>query len=264
MSLPPTLLALHRAGLYRQAARIMLLVAGLALGITAQAEEPSGEETSRGRLEREAVHAADGHLLRVRNLMQTRFRGDVSERTVESAEEHVRTERQAEDRQQGALVRMVHGEESVTCAVERVKEKTVIETGHLFEAREWHFDGFFIYADDGATGGAGGGAALSFYPCRWAGFGVEAVSLSDLTQDGSASALAYLRLPIDQLALSLHLVAGVGAAFDSGEFAAQFQFGAGLEVRLLYEWGLLLDFRFVETPGENTSLQARLGARRIF
>jgi hypothetical protein len=263
MSLPPPSIALRHPGSQFRAA-FTALVASFALGLAAQAEEFSIEEATRGLEEHEAARPSDGHLLRVRNLTRNLFRGEASGRSVESIAEHEQTEQQAEKRQQGELVRIVHGDEALTCKNVQVEEKSVIETGHLFEAREWHFDGFFVYADDADTGGAGGGAALTYYPWRWFGFGAEAIAFSDLSTDGSASALAFLRLPLDQIGLSFHLVAGIGTAFDSGEFSAQFQAGAGLEARLLYEWGVFLDFRLVEAPGENSSCNVRLGARRVF
>jgi hypothetical protein len=144
------------------------------------------------------------------------------------------------------------------------------EKPFVFNENEWSADVFALYAfeaSDGAYGdGFGPGLGINYFFSRFVGVGVEGYGWNG---DGNITAISgnvILRYPMDELRLAPYLIGGVGGNFgaDNVEDQVNGSAGLGLEYRIIKNWSVFTDARYVVTSESNDYGIARAGVRFSF
>ncbi|MGH8092478.1 MAG: outer membrane beta-barrel protein [Chthoniobacterales bacterium] len=171
------------------------------------------------------------------------------------------------------------------------QQSNYLPTEQLYRDREWNFDLFGTYAFTsqpyrsdrflGVDHAWGGGFAVSYMFNRYLGAGLEGYGLAADDAVGQASANLIFRYPIPGTRFSPYAYAGGGAIFNgsrvgdlvarpgafrrNGDSEGMGQFGAGIELRLTPNIGLINDFSWNVVNGDHNDFGiVRSGLRFAF
>ena len=161
-----------------------------------------------------------------------------------------------------------------------------------YRDREWNFDLFGIYAftahpyrDDrflGVDHACGGGLDANFMFSRYLGIGLEGYGLAADDARGQASGNLIFRYPIPHSRIAPYAYAGGGTLFNRSELddlvdrrfrhshhhddtQGMGQFGAGIELRLTPNFGIINDFSWNVVNGDKNDFGVvRSGLRFAF
>lgn len=139
----------------------------------------------------------------------------------------------------------------------------------LFDGREFQLEmaGAITGQFDGTHAGFGMGIGIHYYLSRHFSLGLDYLYGPNFDREHFLNATVRLRVPFDQLGVSLFALAGGGLAMGGGGGGGSCfdgQVGAGVEFRLLAHLSLIVDFRAMQTTDDFTGYAVRSGFSIVF
>lgn len=137
----------------------------------------------------------------------------------------------------------------------------------LFNGKELHVELSWVTIDDkGGDGEEADGFSIGghYYLNRIISVGAEYAHVSNFDAENILLATVRVRIPLDDLAMSLVVLVGGGGTFGGDRTGGLFEAGAGVEIRMTESVSLTADWRYLIGSSDAEYQLYRVGLSFIF